>query len=115
MDHDSQRYRRKIFECSGSAAGQQTAFSLLTHNANLAIVGFTMKKIELRLSNLMAFDATAFGNWGCLPKHFPEILNLVSMGEIEIEPFVECHPMKHLNELLAAEHHRRRPILLPDF
>lgn len=109
------RYRRKILECSGTSAGQRTAYSLLTHNATLAVVGFTMDKTELRLSNLMAFDATAFGNWGCLPEHFPKILNLVAEGEIEIEPFVEYHPMQHLNELLVQEHHQRRPIMIPDF
>ncbi len=109
------RYRRKIFECSGTSAGQQTAWSLLTHNATLAVVGFTMDKTPLRLSNLMAFDATAFGNWGCLPEHFPTLLKLVADGVLEIEPFVEYHPMKCLNELLAKEHHRRRPILIPDF
>lgn len=108
-------YSRKILECSGTAAGQQTAWSLLTHNATLGVVGFTMDKSDLRLSNLMAFDATAFGNWGCLPEHFPAILDLVDGGKLEIEPFVELHPMRRLNDLLAEEHHRRRPILIPDF
>lgn len=108
-------HNRKILECSGTVAGQQTAWSLLTHNATLGVIGFTIEKADLRLSNLMAFDATAFGNWGCLPEHFPTILKLVAAGELEIEPFVECHPMTRLNDLLAEEHHRHRPILIPDF
>ena len=58
-----------IFECSGTAAGQLTAFGLLVHGATLSIVGFTMDKVEVRLSNLMAFDARAIGNWGCPPEH----------------------------------------------
>src|SRR4051812_22348271 len=53
-----------IFECSGTAAGQTTAFGLLTFGATLCVVGFTMDRVELRLSNLMAFDARALGNWG---------------------------------------------------
>lgn len=108
-------HRRKILECSGTASGQQTAWSLLTHDATLVVVGFTMEKVSVRLSNLMAFDARAFGNWGCLPEHFPAILKLVAAGRIEIEPFVECHPMTSLNRLLAEEHHRRRPIVIPRF
>ncbi len=28
----------------------------------------------MRLSNLMAFDATAYGNWGCDPALYPEAL-----------------------------------------
>src|SRR5512146_31064 len=31
-----------IFECSGSAAGQTTAWGMLVHGATLAVVGFTM-------------------------------------------------------------------------
>src|SRR5208283_2769940 len=61
----------KIFETSGTVNGQQTAFSLLNPGAHLAIVGYTAQKIELRLSNLMAFDATARGNWGCPPAQYP--------------------------------------------
>ena len=51
-----------IFECSGTAAGQLTAFGLLVHGATLSVVGFTMDKVEVRLSNVMAFDARAIGN-----------------------------------------------------
>lgn len=106
---------RKVLECSGSAAGQETAFSLLNHDAVLAVVGFTLDKVPLRLSNLMAFDAVAFGNWGCLPARFPEILDHVAAGRIVLEPFVERHPMSRLNALLAEERHVKRPVLVPDF
>ena len=58
----------KIFETSGTPAGQAIAFGLLDHGGYLAVVGFTPKKVELRFSNLMAFDATARGNWGCPPE-----------------------------------------------
>lgn len=105
---------RKIIECSGSAAGQQTAYSLLTFDARLMVVGYTRDRIDIRLSNLMAFDAQVVGNWGCLPEHFPRILELIEAGAIELPPFVELHPMSDLNELLQADC-RRRPVLLPDF
>ncbi len=106
---------RCILECSGSAAGQQTAWSLLHHDARLAVVGFTLDRIEVRLSNLMAFDATVFGNWGCLPGHFPAILRWIREGKLQIRPFVERHPMSRLNDLLRAHGHARRPVLIPDF
>jgi len=51
----------KIFEMSGTRPGQETAFSLLSFGGTLAIVGFTMDRLEVRLSNLMAFDAVMFG------------------------------------------------------
>ena len=73
----------KIFECSGSAPGQTTAFNLLVHGATLSVVGFTMDKVEVRLSNLMAFDARALGNWGCPPEFYPAALDLVLDGKVQ--------------------------------
>jgi 6-hydroxycyclohex-1-ene-1-carbonyl-CoA dehydrogenase len=53
----------KIFEMSGTRAGQETAFSLLGFGASLAVVGFTTDRVEIGLSNLMAYDAVVRGNW----------------------------------------------------
>ena len=102
----------KIFETSGTAAGQQTAFGLLDFGAYLAIVGFTPDKVELRLSNLMAFDATARGNWGCAPEKYPAALQLVLDGKVAIAPYVEMHSMDELPRLIDA-HTRLRPVLVP--
>jgi len=106
----------KIFECSGSAPGQETAFGLLTFGATLSVVGFTMDKIELRLSNLMAFHARALGNWGCLTELYPAALALVLDKKIALIPFIEKHPLESINEVFAAarEHKlTRRAILVP--
>ena len=106
----------RIFECSGTAAGQLTAFGLLVHGATLSVVGFTMDKVELRLSNLMAFDARAIGNWGCPPEHYPAALDLVVEGKVAIAPFVELHPLDDINRVFAAVHAReirRRAVLVP--
>ena len=106
----------KIFETSGTAAGQQTAFSLLDPGAHLAIVGYTAQKVEVRLSNLMAFDATARGNWGCPPDQYPNALAMVLEGKIHIQPFVEMHPLEEGEQVLEAVYHhqlRRRAVLVP--
>jgi 6-hydroxycyclohex-1-ene-1-carbonyl-CoA dehydrogenase len=106
----------KIFECSGTAAGQDTAFGLLTYGATLSVVGFTMDKVELRLSNLMAFHASALGNWGCLTELYPAALDLVLDGKIALAPFIEKHPLDEINEVFGAAHaHKltRRAILVP--
>jgi 6-hydroxycyclohex-1-ene-1-carbonyl-CoA dehydrogenase len=106
----------KIFECSGHPAGQQTAWGLLSHAATLMVVGFTMAKTELRLSNAMAFDATIQGTWGCRPELYPEALALVTSGRVALGPFVERHPLDAGPDVLAAvADHRmaRRAILVP--
>jgi len=105
-----------IFECSGSAPGQLTAYSLLVHGATLSVVGFTMDKVELRLSNLMAFDARAIGNWGCPPEAYPAALALVLDGKVQIKPFVETHPLADINQVFAAVHRhdiKKRAVLVP--
>jgi len=107
----------KIFECSGTAAGQTSAFGLLTHGATLAVVGFTMDRVELRLSNLMAFHARALGNWGCAPEHYPRALEMVLDGKITMAPFIRQHPLSEVNQVLdAAQAHAlgERAILVPE-
>jgi 6-hydroxycyclohex-1-ene-1-carbonyl-CoA dehydrogenase len=105
-----------IFECSGSAPGQASAYGCLVHGATLCVVGFTMDKVEVRLSNLMAFHARALGNWGCPPRYYPDALDLVLDQKIEIKSFIEHHPMDDINQVFEAVHARKnqgRPILLP--
>jgi len=105
-----------IFECSGSAPGQLTAYSLLVHGATLSVVGFTMDKVEVRLSNLMAFDARALGNWGCPPEYYPAALDLVLSGKVAVKPFVEERRLDDINDVFHAVHHReirKRAVLVP--
>ena len=101
---------------SGTPAGQALAFGLLDHGAHLAVVGYTSKEVELRLSNLMAFDATAQGNWGCPPENYPAALKMVLEGKIKLAPFVEQHSLEEAPEVFeAVAHHAllRRAILTP--
>ncbi len=106
----------KIFECSGTPQGQETAYSLLGSAGTLAIVGFTMEKVTIRLSNLMAFDAAAFGSWGCPPQRYPEAIELVTSGKVALLPFTRKVPMADLPQVLEAAHggsDPRRTILIP--
>ena len=115
--HGVEGFRQRIFETSGTPAGQTTAFGLLEHGSQLSVVGFTPEKVTLRLSNVMAFDATVSGNWGCLPELYPAVVQLVLTGKVRLEPFVERRPLASINETFADLHaHRltRRPILVPE-
>lgn len=105
-----------IFECSGTAAGQNMAFGLLTFGATLCVVGFTMDRVEVRLSNLMAFDARAMGNWGCVPELYGPAVDMVLDGRIKVGPFVEQHPLDSINDIFEAAHAHtltRRAVLVP--
>jgi len=90
---------------------------LIGHGGHLGVVGFTAAKLQLRLSNLMAFDATARGNWGCLPEHYPAIVDLVLSGKVALKPFVEQRPLSTVNQVFEEMHAgrvNRRVILIPD-
>jgi 6-hydroxycyclohex-1-ene-1-carbonyl-CoA dehydrogenase len=110
-------WRTKIFEASGQPAGQALAFGLLGHGGLLSVVGYTPKPVEIRLSNLMAFDAVAQGNWGCLPEHYPAVVDLALAGRIAIEPFVLRRPLSAINEVFDQLHRgpaRGRIVLIPE-
>jgi len=106
----------KIFEMSGTPAGQATAFGLLDYGGYLAVVGFTPRPVEIRLSNLMAFDATARGNWGCPPEQYPAALQMILERRVVLSPFVEVHDLEEapvVMEEVANHALRRRAILRP--
>lgn len=106
-----------IYECSGTAAGQLTAYGLMTFGSTLCVIGFTLDKVEIRLSNLMAFDARVLGNWGCEPALYPAALDLVLDKRIQLLPFVERKPLGEINEIFEAVHSggmSRRAILVPE-
>lgn len=96
----------KVYELSGTAAGQMTAFSLLSFAGTMGVIGFTMDKVNIRLSNVMAFDADLFGNWGCKPEYYPACVEEVLQGRVNVRDNVEQHALDTINEVipLALEH-----------
>jgi 6-hydroxycyclohex-1-ene-1-carbonyl-CoA dehydrogenase len=96
----------KVFELSGTGVGQMTAFSLLSFAGAMGVIGFTMDKVNIRLSNVMAFDADLFGNWGCKPEYYPAVVSEVLQGKINVRDNVETHPLDSINDIfpMALEH-----------
>lgn len=108
----------KIFECSGSRAGQEIGLELLGFVGKMTVLGYGTHKVEYMLSRLMAFDAEIAGTWGCLPKYYPEVLKLVLDGKIKVQPFVEVRPMSRIEESFKESHSGKlfkRLVLTPDF
>ena len=110
-------WRQKFFETSGTPQGQALAFGLLGHGGYLGVVGYAAGKVELKLSNLMALDATAQGNWGCLPERYPAVLDLVLTRKVALAPFVEKRPLASIADAFSeirAHRVSRRVILIPE-
>lgn len=105
-----------VFECSGTPAGQALAFGLLTRGATLSVVGFSPESLPIRLSNLMALDAEAYGNWGCDPHLFADVLARCLAGQVRLADAVEPHALADAPAVLERAHRQpptRRPVLLP--
>ena len=114
----AQPFGWKIYEMSGTKAGQELAFALLGIASTLSIVGFTLDKLEIRLSNLMAFDAQLIGTWGCKPELYADVLNLTAEGKLKLRPFTDTFPLSQINDIFqrTLEHKLlKRSVLIPDF
>lgn len=111
-------YGWKVFEWTGTVEGQEIAFELLSFIGKLVVAGFGMHKNEFSLSRLMALEADVIGTWACLPKYYPDILNMVLSGIIQIEPFIKTMPMSQITEAYEEAHRgglMQRIVLTPDF
>jgi len=111
-------YAWTIFEVTGTGAGQAIALNLLSFVGKLVVVGYGLQKNEFSISRLMAFDADIIGTWGCLPKYYPKVLEMVLNDTIKIRPFTETRPMSNIREVFEEAHTTRmmkRVVLTPDF
>jgi 6-hydroxycyclohex-1-ene-1-carbonyl-CoA dehydrogenase len=108
----------KIFECTGVGPVQDVALGLLGFVGKLIVVGFGMAKNSYMISRLMAFDADIIGTWGCLPKYYPNVLELVQCGKIEIDSLLDPRPMSSIAQAFEEAHGEtlmKRIVLRPDF
>lgn len=111
-------YGWKIFEWSGSAAGQEIGLELVSYTGKMVVAGYGMQKNTYQLSRLMAFDAEIIGTWGCLPKYYPTVLKMVQDKKVQIEPFIETRPMSKIQQAFEEAHKGgmdKRIVLIPDF
>lgn len=112
------RYGWKILEMSGTVQGQELGYSLITFASTMSIVGFTMEKPNVRLSNLMAFDAKLIGTWGCKPELYNDVIDFIDQGKLKIGDFIETFPMSEINQVFnntLNQKYNKRSVLVPDF
>jgi len=113
------KYGWKIFEMTGSRAGQEAALELIGHAGTLVVVGYGPESLSWHMSKLMVCDAEIRGSWGCPPAHYPFILDRVLTGDIRIAPLVETRPMSRIAETFEEGRNNGNPgkrvVLVPDF
>jgi 6-hydroxycyclohex-1-ene-1-carbonyl-CoA dehydrogenase len=70
------------------------------------------------MSRLMAFDDEVIGTWGCLPKYYPKVLEMVQADQIRIDRLLETRPMSTIAKAFEDAHSgglTQRIVLIPDF
>jgi 6-hydroxycyclohex-1-ene-1-carbonyl-CoA dehydrogenase len=109
----------KIFEMTGSRAGQETALDLIGPAGTLVVVGYGPESVCWHISKLMVRDAEIRGTWGCPPGLYPFVLERVLAGDIRIAPLVETRPMSQItatfDEGRINGNPGKRVVLVPDF
>jgi 6-hydroxycyclohex-1-ene-1-carbonyl-CoA dehydrogenase len=91
---------------------------LLSFTGKLVVGGCGTHKNEFSLSRVMTLEAEIIGSWACQPKYYPDVLNMVLSGVIQIGPFIKTLPMSQIKEAYEEAHRgglRQRIVLIPDF
>jgi len=105
-----------ILECSGTRSGREAAYHLINKRAQIAVIGCSMDRVEVKHPNLMTFHARAFETPGPAPELYPQALEFVLNGRVRVTEFIEKHPLGEINDVFAAAHAgilKRRAVLVP--
>jgi threonine dehydrogenase-like Zn-dependent dehydrogenase len=76
------------FEAIGQPKTIETAFSLLRKGARLCVIGFSHEPATIPVGKLMFFELEMVGSLGCGGGDYPEIVELVRQGRLQLDPVV---------------------------
>ncbi len=88
----------KVFAVTGSKSAQETVRYLLGYASKIVVLGCSTAQAKDWIGKLEETDAEMMGVCGCLPGNFPQILKLVTSGEVQVSPFVLTRPMSWIHE-----------------
>ena len=112
-------YGWKIFEVSGTKAGQDIALDLLSFTGKLIVVGFGMAKNEYSISRLDGLRCRDHRHMGMSAGILSHRARHGSSKKIDIDPFVETRPMSKIQSVFDEVHKagspEKRIVLTPDF
>ena len=76
------------FEAIGSPRTIELAFSLLRKGGRLCVIGYSDKPVTISAARLMFFELEMVGSLGCGGGDYPEIVELVRQGMLQLDPVV---------------------------
>lgn len=79
---------RVALDCVGLGATIEAAFNTVCKGGEVAVIGFTLDKVQLRAGNFMGLQKRIGGSWGCPTRLFPEVVKLLESGRINFDVLV---------------------------
>ena len=76
------------FEAIGSPGTIELAFSLLRKGGRLCLIGYSDRPVSISAARLMFFELEIVGSLGCGGGDYPEIVELVRQGTLQLDPVV---------------------------
>jgi len=79
---------RLAMDCVGFGSTIAEAFNTVHMGGEVAVIGFTMDKVELRAGNFMGLQKRIGGSWGCPTHLFGDVVKLLEGGGIEFDVLI---------------------------
>lgn len=76
------------FEAIGNPQTMRSAFGLLRRGGRLCIIGYSQDDLVVSAGKLMFHEMEVVGSLGCGGRDYPEIMELVAAGRLQVEPVV---------------------------
>ncbi len=87
------------FEAVGTPNTMQLGYNLLKRGGRLCVIGFSHEPVPISAAKLMFFELELVGSLGCGGGEYPEIMNLVQAGRIQLDPIVSgTIPLDNIND-----------------
>ncbi len=87
------------FEAIGNPRTMRSAFGLLRRGGRLCVIGYSQDDLVVSAGKLMFHEMEVVGSLGCGGRDYPEIMELVAAGRLQVEPVVSgTIPLEHIAE-----------------
>ncbi len=91
---------RLAVDCVGLGATISEAFQTVRKGGEVAVIGFTLEKVQLKAGAFMGLQKRIGGSWGCPTRLFPEVIGLLEENKIPLDVLVSRS--YSLDEIQAA-------------
>jgi 2-desacetyl-2-hydroxyethyl bacteriochlorophyllide A dehydrogenase len=79
---------RIALDCVGLGTTIAEAFNTVTKGGEVAVIGFTLDNVTLRAGSFMGLQKRVGGSWGCPTRLFPQVVDLVESGQLDLDVLV---------------------------